>query len=96
MEEIYPVSALVKNQSAVKRAAQRGVVRITEHGAAAYIFCSEDVFNARMREAVEDALYEVRLRMAITQGRADIDAGRTYRGTDAAREEVERRLAEHA
>lgn len=96
MEEIYPVSALVKNQSAVKKAARRGVVRITEHGAAAYIFCSEDVFNARVQEAVEDALYEARLRAVITQGRADIEAGQAYRGTEAAREEVERRLAGNA
>ena len=95
MEEIYPVSALAKNQGAVKRAAQNGVVRITEHGAAAYVFCSEDVFNRRIQEAVEDALYEARLRMAIMQGRADIDAGRVYRSTETAREQVERRLAEH-
>ena len=45
MDAIYPVTALQKQQGEVKKAAQAGIVRITENGKGAYVFCSEDVFE---------------------------------------------------
>ena len=45
MDAIYPVTALQKQQGEVKKAAQAGIVRITENGKGAYVFCSEEVFE---------------------------------------------------
>lgn len=91
MDPIYPVSALQKRQSDVKRAAQDHVVRITENGVGAYVFCSEAMFERHMAEVAERAAYEERLAMGIERGRADFNAGRVIRGVDAARSELKRR-----
>ena len=96
MDAVYSITDLAKQQSTVKQAAQQGVVRITEHGRGAYVFCSERVFEDRIAQAVEEALFEERMSQLIEQGMDDIAAGRCYRGTDAAREEIERRVAAHA
>ena len=50
--DVYPASALVKKQPEVKAAARERVVRITEHGRAAYVFASEEVFRREVAEAV--------------------------------------------
>ena len=65
MDPIYPVSALQKRQGDVKRAAQDHIVRITENGTGAYVFCSETMFEQRMAEVAEQAAYEERLAMGI-------------------------------
>lgn len=95
MEAIFPTSALAKEQVKVKQAARKGVVRITEHGSAAFVFCSEEVFENKINEAVEEALYLESIRGVITQGREDYQAGRFIEGTDAARAETERRRLAH-
>ena len=92
MNPIFPISALQKKQREVKEAAKDDVVRITENGSGAYIFCTEETFKRALAEAAEDAAYEARMEAAILRGRADIAAGRFVEGTDAARAEVERRL----
>ncbi|WP_288219473.1 hypothetical protein [uncultured Adlercreutzia sp.] len=91
MDPIYPVSALQKRQGDVKRAAQDHIVRITENGTGAYVFCSEAMFEQRMAEVAEQAAYEERLAMGIERGRADYAAERVVRGVDAARAELKRR-----
>lgn len=91
MDPIYPVSALQKRQGDVKRAAQDHIVRITENGVGAYVFCSEAMFEQRMTEVAEQAAYEERLAMGIERGRADYAAGRVVHGVDAARAELKRR-----
>ena len=97
MEAIYPVTALQKQQGEVKKAAQEGLVRITENGKGAYVFCSEDVFEGLLNQAVEDAAAEARMRFIISRGRADIAAGRVYEGTEAAMQAVEQKiLVNHA
>ena len=85
-------SALQKKQREVKEAAQTDVVRITENGIGAYVFCSESVFKQALAEAAEEAAYEARMEAAILRGRADIAAGRYIEGTDAVRAEIEKRL----
>ncbi|MEG0477674.1 MAG: hypothetical protein RR572_08435, partial [Raoultibacter sp.] len=90
---IYPVTALAKNQIEVKAAAQKDVVRITEHGLGAYIFCSEEVFTDKLEQAASAAAYEASLAFIIKRGRADKAAGRVYLGTDAAFAEVEKRIS---
>ena len=55
MDAIYPVTALQKQQGEVKKAAQAGIVRITENGKGAYVFCSEEVFERMMQQVAEDA-----------------------------------------
>lgn len=96
MEPIYPVTALQKQQGEVKKAAREGIVRITENGRSAFIFCSEEVFEQMMEQAAEDAAYEARIDAIVRRGHADIEAGRVYRGTQAAREAVELRAGNHA
>lgn len=95
MQPIYPISALQKKQAEVKRAAQNDVVRITENGAGAYVFCSEEVFENEIRKAVSQAVFEARVVDVIERGRADIAAGRYVAGSDEAWAEIERRAAQH-
>ena len=92
MSPIFPISALQKRQREVKEAAKDDVVRITENGSGAYVFCTEEAFKLALVEAAEEAAYEARMEAAILRGKADIAAGRFVVGTDAARAEVERRL----
>ena len=92
LSPIFPISALQKRQREVKEAARDDVVRITENGSGAYVFCSEAAFKRALAEAAEEAAYEARMEAVILRGKADIAAGRFIEGTDAARAEVERRL----
>ena len=97
MEAIYPVTALQKQQGEVKKAAREGLVRITENGKGAYVFCSEDVFESNLDQAAEDAAAEARMHLIVNRGRSDIAAGRTYKDTEAAMRAVEQKvLASHA
>lgn len=95
MEAIFPSSALAKEQAKVKEAARTGVVRITEHGSAAFVFCSEEMFEKRIADAIEEALYVQGIRDAVVQGREDYHAGRFVEGTQAARAETARRNSAH-
>ena len=96
MEAVYPVTALTKKQKVVKEAAKKDLVRITEHGEGAYIFCSEEVYERKVERAVREALYEAELDFTISRGLADYEAGRVYRGTAAAKDELARRMASNA
>lgn len=90
MNPIFPVTALQKRQGEVKRAAQENVVRITENGVGAYVFCSESVFEQALAQAAEAAAYEERIAAAIERGRADYAEGRTVNGIDNARVAIEK------
>jgi hypothetical protein len=96
MEPIFPVSALQKNQREVKDAAKDNVVRITENGAAAYVFCSEVVFEKHVQQAVEDALYEARLDVALEQGNKDLQEGRYFTNLDEAYQAAKGMRKKHA
>ena len=76
MEPIYSMTTLQRNPSQVKAAARDSVVRITEQGAGAYVFCSEEAFERRIAAEREDAAFEARLTEAVGRGIADIEAGR--------------------
>ena len=76
MEPIYSMTTLQRNPSEVKKSASDSVVRITEQGGGAYVFCSEKAFEARLAKERADAAYEARLVDAVGRGIADIDAGR--------------------
>lgn len=89
MEAIYSSTALQNNQREIKDIARRQVVHITENGNGAFVFCSEELFQ----QAIDDAVEEAELRMVVERGMADVSAGRTYEGTDAVRAEIERRVA---
>ena len=91
MEAIYPFSALKTNQREVKDSALRDVVRVTENGRGAFVFCSEEVFEGKLREAADEAVYAERMAAAIRQGRDDIERGRCVEGTAAALSEIEAR-----
>ena len=96
MEPIFPITALQKKPAEVKAAAHKDVVRITENGSAAYIFATEEVYEKRIQEAVEDAVATARMAYVIERGRADFEAGRYIEGSDAAWAEVEKRAALYA
>ncbi len=93
MEAIYPVTALQKQQGEVRAAARSGLVRITENGRGAYVFCSEDVFEELLARARADAADEARMKAVCERARADIGAGRVYETTQAARAAVEEKAA---
>ncbi|MEG1831131.1 MAG: hypothetical protein RR204_04880 [Raoultibacter sp.] len=83
MEAIYPISSLQKDQKALRHAAGKDLVRITENGCAAYVFCSEAVFEERIQQEREDAAYEARVLEAVARGATDIAAGRCCAGDKA-------------
>lgn len=53
--------SLRDRQREVKEAAHEGVVRITENANGAFVFCSEEVFERRMRHDAEEARYAERV-----------------------------------
>lgn len=83
-EEIYTITALQKKPHEVKDAARKGIVRITENGNAAFVFCSEDVLKNTIQEAIADALYEAEFHRAIKAAEADKIHGRYYNNVDEA------------
>ena len=84
MEPIYSMTTLQRNPSEVKNAAREGIVRVTEQGAPAYVFCSEEAFEERIAQERADAAYEARLLDAVGRGVADIEAGSIVTSIDEA------------
>jgi len=84
MEPIFSMTALQRTPSLVKDAASSSVVRITEQGSGAYVFCSEEAFEQRIAKERADAAYEARLLEAVDRGVADIAAGRYVTSVDVA------------
>lgn len=84
MEPIFSMTTLQRNPGQVKSAAQGSVVRITEQGVGAYVFCSEEAFERRIAAEREDAAFEARLSEAVGRGIADIEAGRFTTSVDDA------------
>ncbi len=93
MTVIYSSAALKSKQREVKDAALKDVVHITENGNGAFVFCSEELFERKLREAAEEAAYEERLMAVVERGRADYVAGRVVEGTQAALAAIEQRRA---
>lgn len=93
MAAIYSSAALKTRQREIKNEAQKQVVHITENGNAAFVFCSEEVFESEIRRAAENAAYEERMRAVLERGRIDYATGRLIEGTDSALAEIERRAA---
>lgn len=85
---VYPVSALQRNQREVREAAKEKLLRITENGASAYVFCSEEILERTIQQAVDEALYERACLEAIERGEEDITAGRVLRGASELRDAV--------
>ena len=88
MDAIFSATALRDRSREVKEAAHKGIVRITENGCGAYVFCSEDVFRGELERAREEAHYEARVSEAIERGMADYEAGRYVVGIDAGKAAV--------
>ena len=93
MDAVYSSTALKERTAEVKAAARDKLVRITENGNGAFVFCSDEVFQREIDEQVERALYSSRVEEAVTRGRADMREGRFVEGLDAAKVEVARRRA---
>ena len=88
MDAIYSATALRDHPKEVKQAAQSRLVRITENGRGAYVFCSEAVFESEIERAVDRALYTQHAKHAIAEGRAAIENGRFVEGINAGRAAV--------
>lgn len=84
MDAIFSSTALRDRQAEVKKAAREGVVRITENGAGAFVFCSDEVFQQQLDAAAERALYCASVEGAIARGRAAYAAGDYVEGAEAA------------
>lgn len=95
MEPIFPITALTKQQGEVKEAAEKEVVRITEHGAAAWIFASEEAFEKYVCDAVAEALYEAQLAWIAQRGFSDFENGNVIRGTENAKKKLAEMRALH-
>lgn len=91
MDKVYSSTALKEKQSEVKAAAREGLVRITENGAGAFVFCSDEVFQREIDDAVERALYAARVEEAVLRGRRAVREGRVVEGIDAAKTAVAKR-----
>jgi len=96
MEPIFPITALQKNPAEVKAAAEKDLVRITEDGLGAFVFASEEVYERKIREAVEEARYLARISAAIGRGIADIEAGRFTTSVDEAFDRATQLRADNA
>ena len=84
------------NQCEMKEIADREVIHITENGAGAYIFCSEDVFRREAERLADEIRYEREFEEVVARGMADVVAGRTYSGSiDEIMAEASRRAAEN-
>lgn len=94
MEAIYPFTALKTSQRELKNAALNDIVHITENGKGAFVFCSEEVFERKLSDAVDEAVYAERLAAAIRQGRTEIESGDCVEGTQAAIDEIMNRRAQ--
>ncbi len=81
MDAIYSATMLRDKPREVKEAARHNLVRITENGNGAFVFCSEEIYRERLEEAAEKAAYEARVSMAIERGRSDVAAGRVFGGS---------------
>lgn len=93
---IFPVSALQKNQREVREAAKTKLLRITENGVGAYVFCSEEVFEQTINRAVEEALYERDCLEALERGERDIQEGKYVTGVEALEQAVAARRTQAA
>lgn len=83
MTAIYPSTALKNQQREIKALADQEIVHITENGRGKYAFMSEEVLKREIDNAVEEALYQTRLKEALLQSRDDIAHGRTYASREA-------------
>ncbi len=88
MEKIFPITALHKHSQEVREAAKEEVVRITENGVGAFVFCSEEVFESRLQQAKNDAIYEAELNRALGEAESDFENGRFAVGFDEAWERI--------
>ena len=85
---IFSFSALKSNQREVKDRGSSEVVHITENGNAAFIFCSEEVFEREKQRAVEEAISQMQIAQLIERGREDVAAGRVVEGLDEGRDRM--------
>lgn len=96
MPAIYPSVALKNQQKEIKAIAETEPVYITENGRGKFVFLSEEVLNRTVAQAVEEALYEERLRRALRESRADFDRGQYYSSRDELMQAVQKKRADHA
>lgn len=82
MTAIFPITALQRTPTEVKKAAENSIVHITEQGAASFIFSSEKAFEQRIAREREDAAYEARLLDAVGAGVADIENGHYFESVE--------------
>ena len=96
MPSIYPSVALKNRQREIKAIADHEPVYITENGAGKYVFLSEDVLEQIISDAVQEALYEERVTLALEESREDFLEGRFYTTRAELLTAVEQKRSAHA
>lgn len=96
MLAIYPSVALKNQQKEIKAIAEVEPVYITENGRGKSVFLSEEVLNRTVARAVEEALYEDRMRQALRESRADFERGQYYSSRDELMQSVQKKRTDHA
>lgn len=76
MESIFPISALQKDASSVRREAETDLVRLTVDGHGKYVFATESVLERYVQERIDRALYHQRLASALDRAVEDEREGR--------------------
>ena len=96
MPHSYPSTALTNQLWEIERLADDELVYITENGHAKYVFMAQEVFEHAIADAVEQALYEERLKSALTQSRRDFAQGNYCSSREELKERVARKRMQNA
>lgn len=72
----YLSTALKNQQREVKSVADNEIVYITENGWGKYVFMSNEVFNNAVKSAVDEAICQEQLAIALRESRQDFEEGR--------------------
>lgn len=83
MEAIYPITALQKNNAAIKAEARERMVHVTENGHAAFVFMSEEVLDELVAREREEAVWEAQVCASIDRGISDLEEGRYVEASTA-------------
>jgi 1-acyl-sn-glycerol-3-phosphate acyltransferase len=86
----FPVTRDSADRTAVKRAAKNETVVITDNNDQHYLFCSEEVFDRRLRQEAEEAAYAARMARGIRRAKESISRGEFVVGAEAAIAEAQR------
>lgn len=78
MDRYITTTQLKQGLREAKEAAQSNVVHVLEHGRAAYVLCSVELYEDLLRDARARASWKVDVEYAAKESERDVAEGRTY------------------